>query len=209
MCWVLELLKYWLKIVKGVNNKVDIFIALLRGINVGRKNKIKMTDLKRMFESAGLIRVETYIQSGNVIFESNENEDTLRTKLEYEIETTIGFPVVVILRTVVELEGLIKDCLFSEEEIMKAESSNSEGESLYVSLLTQALSQEKYDYLTIFKNESDECRIKNRDIYLLFRHSIRNSKLANNLQKLDVPATVRNWKTISKLYELAKARTDK
>jgi uncharacterized protein (DUF1697 family) len=188
---------------------VDIFIALLRGINVGGKNKIKMTDLKRMFESIGLVRVETYIQSGNVIFESNEKEDTLRTKLEYEIETTFGSSIVIILRTVGELEGLIKDCPFSEEEIMKTESSNSEGESLYVSLLTQAPSQEKYDYLTTFKNESDDCRIKNRDIYLLFRHSIRNSKLASNLQKLDVPLTVRNWKTINKLYALARVRTDK
>ena len=185
-----------------------IYIALLRGINVGGKNKITMTELKRMFESIGLSRIETYIQSGNVIFESNEKEDTLRKKIEYEIETKFGFSAVVVLRTAAELEQIIWDCPFSEEEVIEAESSNSEGESLYVSLLTQAPSQEKIDFLNTFKSESDEYRIKNRDIYLLFRHSIRNSKLANNLQKLDIPATVRNWKTINRLYALAKARTD-
>lgn len=187
---------------------MTIYIALLRGINVGGKNKIKMADLKRMLESIGLSRVETYIQSGNVLFESNEKEDTLRKKIEYEIETIFGFSVVVVLRTAAELERIIQDCPFSEDEVTEAESSNSEGESLYVSLLTQAPLQEKIEHLNTFRSEGDEYRIKNRDIYLLFRHSIRNSKLANNLQKLDIPATVRNWKTINKLHAIAKARTD-
>lgn len=186
-----------------------VFIALLRGINVGGKNRIKMTDLKHMLESMGLIRVETYIQSGNVIFESNENEDALREKIECEIERNFGFPAVVVLRTAAELEQLIRDCPFSEEEVTQAELSNSEGESLYVSLLTRAPSQEKIEHLNTFRSEDDEYRIKNRDMYLLFRHSIRNSKLANNLQKLDAPATVRNWKTINKLQELAESRTGK
>jgi uncharacterized protein (DUF1697 family) len=187
---------------------MTIFIALLRGINVGGNNKIKMSDLKRMFESIGLIHVETYIQSGNIIFESNENEDTLRKKIEHEIETNFGISAVVVLRTADELERLIKDCPFSEEEVTVAELSNSEGESLYVSLLPHAPLQEKIEHLNTFRSESDEFRIKNRDIYLLFCHSIRNSKLANNLQILDVPATVRNWKTISKLQALVKSRTD-
>lgn len=160
--------------------------------------------MKRVFESIGLIHVETYIQSGNVIFESNENEDTLRKKIEYEIETNFEFSTVVVLRTAAGLEQLIRDCPFSEEEV--TEASNPEGESLYVSLLAQAPSREKIESLNAFRSESDEFRIKNRDIYLLLHHSIRNSKLANNLQKLDVPATTRNWKTIGKLYTLAKAR---
>ncbi|NPV91053.1 MAG: DUF1697 domain-containing protein [Firmicutes bacterium] len=187
---------------------MTIYIALLRGINVGGKNKIKMTDLKRMFEAIGLSRVETYIQSGNVLFESSEKEDILRKKIENEIETIFGFSVVVVLRTAAELEQIIRHCPFSEEEVTEAELSNSEGESLYVSLLTQAPSPEKTERLNAFRSEGDEYRIKNRDMYLLFRHSIRNSKLANNLQKLDVPATTRNWKKINKLYALAKARTD-
>jgi len=188
---------------------MTVFIALLRGINVGGKNRIKMADLKTVFESIGLIRVETYIQSGNVIFESNENEDTLRMKIEHEIEEKFGFSAIVVLRTAAELEQLILNCPFSEEEIANTESLNSEGESLYVNLLLKAPTQEKMKYLNNYQSENDAYKIINREIYLLLRHSIRNSKLANSFQKLDVPCTVRNWKTIHKLQVLAESRADK
>lgn len=186
---------------------MTIFIALLRGINVGGKNRIKMANLKSLFETIGLLHVETYIQSGNVIFESDQQEELLQEKIEHEIENKFGFMVNVVIRTADELDKLIKDCPFSVEEVMEAESLNSEGESLYASMFTQALSQEKIEYLSTFRSEKDEFRIKNRDIYLLVCHSIRNSKVANHLQKLDIPSTVRNWKTITKLQELVKSRT--
>ena len=180
-----------------------IYIALLRGINVGGKNIIKMADLKHMFEAMGMCDVKTYIQSGNVIFKSNEEEEPLRNKIEYEIGKSFRFSVSVILRTVAELEWIIRNCPFSAEAIAEAESS-SEGESLYVSLLIHAPSQEKIEYMNAYTSESDDYRIEGREMFLLFRHSIGKSKLANNLSKLDVPATVRNWKTISKLVVLAK-----
>lgn len=183
---------------------MSVYIALLRGINVGGKNIIKMADLKRTFEAIGLSQVQTYIQSGNVLFVSDEEEEPLRKRIEHEIETVFGLAVTVVLRTAAELEDIIRNCPFSEEEISEAESS-SEGERLYVSLMTQVPSQEGIERLDSYRSESDEYRIEGREVYLLFRHSIRNSKLANNLQKLDVPATVRNWKTISKLEALAKA----
>lgn len=59
-----------------------IYIALLRGINVGGKNMIKMAELKQMFEGLGLSSVQTYIQSGNVLFRSQEEEESLRLKIE-------------------------------------------------------------------------------------------------------------------------------
>lgn len=183
---------------------MTIYIALLRGINVGGKNIIKMVDLKRMFEVMGLCEVQTYIQSGNVLFKSNEEEEMLRKKIEYEIEAVFGFSVIVVLRTAAELEWIVQNCPFSEEEVSEAKAS-SEGESLYVSLLTHKPLQEKIEHLNVYRSESDEYRIEGREVFLLFNHSIRNSKLANNLQKLDVPGTVRNWKTISKLNLLAKA----
>jgi len=192
----------------GDDNKMAIYIALLRGINVGSKNRIKMVDLKHLFESMGFSRVETYINSGNVIFESSEKEDTLQKKIEYELEKMFCLSIAVILRTAAELKQIIFDCPFSEEEVKKAESANEEGESLYVSLLTQYPLYEKIKYLNTIKSGKDEYRIKNRDIYLLFCHSIRNSKLANNLHKLEIPATVRNWKTMNKLYSLVKNRTE-
>jgi uncharacterized protein (DUF1697 family) len=185
---------------------MTVYVALLRGINVGGKNKIKMIDLKQMLEVLGLKQVETYIQSGNVIFESQEKEKVLQEKIQEAFEQTFGFPVNVVLRTANEMEQIVQSCPFSVEEIKKAELANSEGESLYVALLPQKPLTEKIQQLNQYKTEQDDYRIVKRDMYLLFHHSIRNSKLATNLTKLNVPATVRNWKTISKLAELAKNR---
>lgn len=181
-----------------------IYIALLRGINVGGNNKIKMADLKRALETIGLGRVQTYIQSGNVLFESNEGEEPLRKKIEHEIESVFGLKVAVILRTSAELERIIAKCPFSEQEVSEAEATAA-GECLHVAMLPEAPSQEGIDRLSAYGSEVEEYRIEGREVYLLFRDSIRNSKLAVNLHKLGVSATVRNWNTMSKLASLAKA----
>jgi uncharacterized protein (DUF1697 family) len=183
---------------------MTIYIALLRGINVGGKNMIKMAELKRMFEAMGLNRVQTYIQSGNVLFESEEGEETLRRRIEHEIEVAFGISLTVVLRTAEELKRIAANCPFSKEEVSEAEAS-SEGESLYISFLLEEPSQEGIDRLKAFKSESDAYRIEGREIFLLFHQSVRNSKLTNNLQKLGVPATIRNWKTLNKLVALASA----
>ena len=179
---------------------MTIYIALLRGINVGGKNIIKMADLKGVFEEIGLHEVKTYIQSGNVLFKSYEEEEPLRNKIEQAIEKAFCLSVPVILRTATELEQLIKNCPFSEKKAPEAKV-----ESLYVSFLLQSPSQENIDRLKVYKNETDDYLVSGRDVFLLFGNSIRNSKLANNLQKLDVPSTVRNWKTINKLATLVTA----
>jgi uncharacterized protein (DUF1697 family) len=180
---------------------LTIYIALLRGINVGGKNKIKMADLKSMFEGTGMCRVKTYIQSGNVLFQSDEEEETLRQKLEQEIEATFGFAIKVILRSSEALKKVTENCPFSKDEIAAAEAT-AEGESLYVSFLLQEPSEEGIKRLEAYKSETEEYKIVDRDIYLLFPQSILKSKLANNLHKLDVPVTVRNWKTVTKLVAL-------
>ncbi|MDD7794288.1 DUF1697 domain-containing protein [Clostridium sp. 'White wine YQ'] len=179
------------------------FIALLRGINVGGKNIIKMAELKKALESIGLLEVKTYIQSGNVLFKSSEDKKIIKEKIEREIEKTFKISLTVVLRTSTELEDIINNCPFSDEQIKDAES-HSDSECLYVALLTDSPLQENVEKLKSYKSENDEYSIIGRDVYLLFKNSIRNSKLANNLHKLDVPATVRNWKTISKLVALSK-----
>jgi uncharacterized protein (DUF1697 family) len=181
-----------------------IYVALLRGINVGGKNRIKMADLKLAFEHIGLSRVQTFIQSGNVLFESNEGEEPLRKPIENKLEDVFGFYIPVILRTSMELEQIIKNCPFSEEEVIEAEAA-SKVESLYVGLLIQPPSQEGIEQLNVYKSQTDKFSIIGRDVYLLFYNSIRNSKLANNLHKLNVLTTTRNWKTINKLAQMAKA----
>lgn len=181
-----------------------IYIALLRGINVGGKNMIKMAELKRSLEAIDLNQVQTYIQSGNVLFESNEDEETLKNKIEQKIVEDFGLSIPIVLRTSEELEQIIHNCPFSLADISKAEMQ-SEGESMYVALLAHNPLQEKMDLLSKYKSNDDAYQIEGREVYLLFSNSIRNSKLANNLQKLEVPVTVRNWKTMNKLVLLAKA----
>lgn len=183
-----------------------IYIALLRGINAGNKNRVKMADLKKLCESLGLSNVETYIQSGNIIFESDEPEAVLTDKIGKAIETTFGFNSAVIIRTAEELEHIIREYPFSEEEIAEAEGANMEGESRYIALLEQPPSKEKLARLDKYKSEQDKYHAIGRDIYLLFSHSIRNSKLAVNLDKLGIPSTVRNLKTMNQLYKMVKSR---
>ena len=182
-----------------------IYVALLRGINVGGKNKIKMADLKAAFEELGFSGVQTYIQSGNVLFESNEGEEALVKRIENKLEDAFGFPIPVILRTSVELEQLIAGCPFSEEEVREAEAA-SDAESLYVGLLTQPPAQERIESLSAYKSQTDKFSLIGRDVYLLFHDSIRNSKLAANRHKLKIPLTTRNWKTLNKLVQMAKAK---
>jgi uncharacterized protein (DUF1697 family) len=176
---------------------MTIYIAFLRGINVGGHNKIKMADLRLLLESMGLEKVQSYIQSGNVLFESPEESGKLQQILEQGIKDTFGFPVPVMLRTSAELEEIIEQNPFNFESL-------AEGESIHLSLLTEMPSRERVDEILEFQSGVDECRIKEREIYLYLRQSIRESKLAVRLSKIGVPATARNWKTVLKLSAMAK-----
>ncbi|WP_186670963.1 DUF1697 domain-containing protein [Sporosarcina sp. BP05] len=186
---------------------MTINIALLRGINVGGHNKIKMGELRQMFEILGFSRVQTYIQSGNVLFESHESEQSLIKRIEGEIEKVFGFSIKVVIRTTSELEWISNNCPFTEEAVAEAKAT-SDGESLYVSLLQDKPSQDGIDRIGAYKSDNDKFMIEGREVYLLFRLGVRNAKLANNLHRLDVPSTMRNWKTINRLTQLAKEMED-
>lgn len=176
---------------------MTIYIALLRGINVGGHHKIKMAELKILLESMGLQKVKTYIQSGNVLFESEEEDKHLSERMEEEISRTFGFAVPVVLRTAEEYEQIIRNCPFSIDLM-------NEGESVHIAFLANNPSEEGVNYLESYESGLDECEIIGKNVYLFFRQSFRDSKLATQLPKLGVPATVRNWKTVIKLDLLAK-----
>ena len=183
---------------------MTINIAFLRGINVGGHNKIKMAELKSMFQSMGFERVQTYIQSGNVLFESVDDADSLRKRIEHEMEKVFSITVTVMIRTSEELRQIIENCPFSEDVLTEAQASK-EVETFYVSMLLESPTQERIEQLEAFASEIDEYHVQGREVYLLLREGVRNSKLANKLNKLDVPSTVRNWKTINKLHALVKS----
>ena len=187
---------------------MTVFIAFFRGVNVGRNNRIKMADLRDMLMSMSFARVETYLQSGNVLFDAIDAEEGLPKRIEDAFAQKFGFSAEVILRTAAELKKLVLACPFSKEEITETELFNAEGESFYVALLSQPPARENIASLSACGNSHDVFRIQNRDVYLLFRHSIRHAKLANNLKKLGVPMTIRNWRTITRLQVLAAARIE-
>lgn len=181
---------------------MTIYVALLRGINVGGHHKVKMAELRSMFESIGLSRVQTYIQSGNVLFDSTDDANVLRQRIEQEIEKVFSLSLTVLLRTSTELEQIITNCPFSAAVRREAEAS-TEVETFYVSLLPEPPTLDGIEQLSDYTSEIDEFRIQDREVYLLLRGGVRNSKLANNLFRLNVPSTMRNWKTLNKLKGLA------
>ena len=178
---------------------MTLYIALLRGINVSGQKMIRMVELKQMFEAMGFTQVQTYIQTGNIWFESGEEETRLRTQIQQEIETVYGFDVPVVIRTVQELEQVIVDCPFPANDL-------PEGESVYVAHLQEAPTQMGIDRLLSYNNGIDELRIQGREVYILYRQSAGRSKLTNNLieKKLGVIATTRNWNTVNKLVDMGK-----
>jgi len=176
---------------------MTIYIGLLRGINVGGHHKIKMADLKNLLEMMGLQKVKTYIQSGNVLFESEEDAEQLSKRIEDELNNTFGFPVPVVLRTLEKLQQVIEDCPFGTDSL-------NEGESVQVAFLRGEPSKEGIDHMYSYNHELEECKIIGNEVYFYFRKSIRESKLVTQLPKLRVPATIRNWKTVVKLGDMSK-----
>jgi uncharacterized protein (DUF1697 family) len=175
---------------------MTIYIALLRGINVGGKNMIKMSELKIMFETMGFGKVQTYINSGNVLFISEDGAEQIRQRVELEVNKTFGIAATVILRTAAELERIIENSPYKSDALL-------EGESVQVTLLTEAHSQEKLTLLSEGKGDIDEFQINGLEIYFLFRQSVLDSKLAKNMTKLGAVATSRNLNTMIKLAALA------
>ena len=84
------------------------YVALLRGINVGGRNPVPMADLRKAFETAGYGEVSTYIQSGNVVFESETPRSVLETTIEPMLERRFGFPIVVVVRSHLQLRGVVE-----------------------------------------------------------------------------------------------------
>lgn len=181
-----------------------IYVALLRGINVSGHRLIKMANLQVMFRSMGLGQVQTYIQSGNVLFESEEEAEPLRRRIEQQIHATFGFAdVPVVLRTAAELEQIVSDCPFPAGDL-------PEGESLYAALLADPPAPAAIDQLLGYTAVGDEFRLLDRTIYIRYRQSSHKSKLSNAFfeQKLGVWATTRNWQTLNKLVAMGRAMAE-
>jgi uncharacterized protein (DUF1697 family) len=172
-------------------------IAILRGINVGGKRKILMTDLKSMCKKLELKNVKTYIQSGNLIFNSDRQNSDLENNLERAILENFGFEVPVIVRTEKELESAINNNPFFDKD--------SDIKQLHLTFLKEKPCQENVDKILTYNYEPDEFKIKDKDTFIFCSGKYHQSKLTNNFfeKQLMVGATTRNWKTVMKLLELS------
>lgn len=180
---------------------MNTYIALLRGINVGGNKIIKMAALKAMFESLGYDRVRTYIQSGNVIFESGDNNsELLAVTISAKIIETFGFDVSVQVRTLEQLEAVIAGNPFEifEEEDYKR---------LYVSFLEKEPSEEALEQLRPYGDGADKLHVAGRAIYTLYEVSVSQSALFKvPMEKLlGTSITARNWNTVNKLAALGRS----
>jgi uncharacterized protein (DUF1697 family) len=173
------------------------YIAFLRAINVGG-HVVKMDDLRQIFESFGFKNVETYIQSGNVIFETpTGNVKTLTTKIEKGLHKALGYEVATFLRTKEEMRALVK---FDPFKKIKA----SDKAKTYVTFLHQT-SEVLKTRVPFFspKKDVEVIGVRGCDVFCL-SHSVDGKFGFPNIfleKELKVPATTRNWTTVSKMAE--------
>lgn len=171
------------------------YVALLRGINVSGQKIIKMEVLKKMFERLNFEQVKTYIQSGNVIFESNILEtNKLAERIIEEIEIEFGFQVPVLVKKISELQEIISHNPYSnlnEDELKR----------LYIVLLKNPAEQFLIEQLNSIDYAPEEFHITEKAIYFYCPSGYGKSKIDNNFfeKKLKVVATTRNWKTMNAL----------
>ncbi|MFC5531839.1 DUF1697 domain-containing protein [Cohnella yongneupensis] len=174
-----------------------LYMAFLRGINVGGNHLIKMADLKRVLEQLGMQRVRTYIQSGNVLFESADDADVLEARFEESLAGAFGFPVPTMIRSRDEMKAIRNRCPYSFEGL-------AEGQSIHLSLLKEPPTEQDIRNIPDIDCGLDEYKIDGRAIYWFFSQSMLDSKLPKKLQKIG-PATMRNWKTVLKMVELSES----
>jgi uncharacterized protein (DUF1697 family) len=173
------------------------YVAFLRAINVGG-HTVKMDHLRGLFEALGFDNVETFIASGNVIFESPE-EDTLalEKRIEGHLHQALGYPTATFLRTTDELARIDQYQPFEEY------APESDGFRQYVAFTASAHGDETQVKLEVLHTPTDEFRAHGREIYWLRRINMGESEFSGALLEkvIGMPATMRNCTTLRKLVK--------
>ncbi len=183
---------------------MTVMIALLRGVNVGGNNLIKMDALRTLCESLDLRGPQTYVQSGNVVFQTAlRNPDLVGKRIEDAIEGKLGFRPSVMLRTAAEMKAVVARNPFGTRP-------DIEPAKLLVTFLAAAPAGEVRGEILKLKAGSEEVRCDGRELYVYFPDGMGRSKLPPLLEKilkrdktLKSAGTSRNWNTVLKLLEMA------
>lgn len=172
------------------------YIALFRGINVGGRNSLPMKELVAIMEDYGHTGIRTYIQSGNVVFESSRSRAKSYTKnISESIETKYGFKPHIIVLTAAELRNAAAGNPFPE--------AAKEPKSLHLYFLADKPQNPDINALNELKTDTESFELIGEVFYLHAPDGIGRSKLAARAEKLlGVQATARNWNTIVKLLDL-------
>lgn len=175
-------------------------VALLRGINVGGKNKLPMKDLGEIFIEAGCSDVRTYIQSGNVILVASAGlAPRLPDLITAGIARRFGYRIPVVLRTADQLGDVLGHNPFLE--------AGAAEDELHVVFLADVPAPDRVDALDPGRSPPDAYVVRGREIYLRLPNGVAGTKLTNPYfdSKLATISTARNWRTVTKLFELSQA----
>lgn len=175
------------------------YIALLRGINVSGQKKIKMADLRSHLQELAIENIETYIQSGNILFESAETASALLAlAIKNKIKEKYTFDVPTLVLPALNISAILNDCPFSP-------ATGQETDRIYFTLLADEPTAERIAKLTEIDYSPEQYVLKGKTIYFYSPNSYGRAKMNNNFfeSQLEVQATTRNWKTMHKLVEMA------
>jgi uncharacterized protein (DUF1697 family) len=182
-------------------SNMAVIISMLRGVNVGAHNRVKMDALRALYEALKLRDPRTYVQSGNVIFETKEQDlARLSKRIEKAIEQTFGFRADVILRTAPELRDVVARNPF-------ADRPDIQPGKLLVTFLARDPGVEAAQKVLQIKTEPEELRIDGRELYIYFPNGQGRTKMswAAVERALQTPCTGRNWNSVTKMLELAES----
>jgi len=171
------------------------YISFLKAINVGG-HTVKMDYLKKLFEKMGFENVETFIASGNVIFETkSKTVDAIKKKIETELEKTLGYKVRTFIRKIDELNAVLEYKAFKDSDL------NNENNTLYIGFLDSTPSKENQNKAKAMQDFANEFHFNKSELYWLCRKNFSDSGITGkSLEKaLGMEVTVRNSTTIRKI----------
>jgi uncharacterized protein (DUF1697 family) len=183
----------------GEKFTMTAYIALLRGINVAGRKRVRMQDVAAAFTALQCTNVRTFLQSGNVIFEApSSGQDRLAALLEEKMTAMTGFPVRVLLRTAQEFRHIVEHNPFLNPD-------GTDPGTLHVTFLSAIPAADRVDAVQAATDPTDRFAIAGKDVYLLCPNGYGKTMFSNAFfeRKLDVTATTRNWNTVTLLSEAA------
>ena len=175
------------------------YVAFLRGVNVGGKNRLPMTDLRDIFTGAGCAAAQTYIQSGNVVFEAAQDfAKRVPEIVTRAIRRRFGYETAVIVRSSEELRQVVASNPFD---------TSGDPRFLHVAFLDDTPGAEAVSRLDPKRSPPDEFAVRGCNVYLHYPNGVARSKLTNEYlaAQLQTTSTMRNWRTVLTLMQMVDA----